>query len=134
MDITVETTIAATSAEVWRAFTTPADICAWNAASDDWQTTEATVDLTPGGSFSFHMAARDGSMAFDLTGTYSKVEEPTELVYALEDGRSVRVSFEPVEAGVRVRQTFTPETTFTPQQQRTGWQAILDRFRAHVEG
>lgn len=37
--------IAAPLVEVWRAYTTPADILQWNAASDDWQTTAASVDL-----------------------------------------------------------------------------------------
>ncbi len=50
--ITVETTVKAPVAEVWRAYTTPADIEQWNAASDDWHTTAATVDLRPGGAFS----------------------------------------------------------------------------------
>ena len=52
MKITVETTVAAPVEEVWRAWTTPADIVQWNAASDDWHTTSATVDLRPDGTFS----------------------------------------------------------------------------------
>ena len=40
MQITVEATVAAPVAEVWRAWTTPADIKQWNAASDDWHTTK----------------------------------------------------------------------------------------------
>jgi hypothetical protein len=34
----------------------------WNAASDDWHTTAATVDLREGGAFSSRMEAKDGSM------------------------------------------------------------------------
>lgn len=49
MKITVETTVAAPVEEVWRAYTTPDDIKQWNAASDDWHTTAATVDLRVGG-------------------------------------------------------------------------------------
>ena len=52
MKITVETTITAPLAEVWRAWTTPDDIIKWNAASDDWHTTTAAVDLRVGGVFS----------------------------------------------------------------------------------
>ena len=58
--ITVETTVRAPLATVWRAYTTPADIQAWNAASD-------------------------------------------------------------------------AEQTHSIEQQREGWQAILDRFKAHAE-
>jgi uncharacterized protein YndB with AHSA1/START domain len=43
MKITVETTVAAPVDVVWRAWTTPSDIVQWNAASDDWHTTAATV-------------------------------------------------------------------------------------------
>src|SRR5262252_5869382 len=45
MKIIVETVVHAPIEKVWRAYTTPEDIKAWNAASDDWHTTAATVDL-----------------------------------------------------------------------------------------
>ena len=68
MKITVSTLIAAPIAAVWRAYTTPADIKQWNAASADWHTTAATVDLRVGGKFSSRMEARDGSFGFDFEG------------------------------------------------------------------
>ena len=64
--ITVEAMVAAPIAEVWDAYTTPADIKQWNAASDDWHTTAATVDLREGGAFTSRMEAKDGSMGFDF--------------------------------------------------------------------
>ena len=45
MKITVETNVAAPLDAVWKAYTNPDDIKRWNAASDDWQTTSASVDL-----------------------------------------------------------------------------------------
>jgi uncharacterized protein YndB with AHSA1/START domain len=48
MKITVETSIAAPVDTVWKAYTAPADIKAWNAASDDLHTTAASVDLREG--------------------------------------------------------------------------------------
>ena len=66
MNITVETTIAAPIERVWSAWTTPEDITQWNAASDDWHTTRASVDLRVGGTFSSRMEAKDGSMGFDF--------------------------------------------------------------------
>lgn len=75
MRITVETNVAAPIDQVWRAYTTPADIMKWNAASDDWHTTKATVDLREGGVFSSRMEAKDGSMGFDFAGTYTKIVE-----------------------------------------------------------
>ena len=48
MRITVETNVAAPIKTVWDAYTTPEDIKQWNAASDDWHTTSASVDLRKG--------------------------------------------------------------------------------------
>lgn len=46
---------------------------ALNAASEDWHTTTATMDLRVGGSFSSRMEAKDGSADFDFAGTCTKV-------------------------------------------------------------
>ncbi|KFN43053.1 SRPBCC family protein [Arenimonas oryziterrae] len=132
MKITVETTIHAPVADVWRAWTTPDDIKQWNAASDDWHTTQASVDLRVGGGFSSRMEARDGSMGFDFAGTYTAVviHERLEAVFG---DRTLRVDFIPGDHGVTVRETFDAETTHPIEQQQAGWQAILDRFARHVE-
>ncbi len=134
MKITVETTIDAPLDTVWQAWTTPADIVQWNAASDDWHTTSAAVDLRIGGQFSARMEARDGSMGFDFAGTYTRIVPHQLIEYALEDDRVVRVEFVAGESGVTVRETFDAETTHTIALQRDGWQAILDRFARHVAG
>lgn len=133
MQITVATVIRAPIHEVWRAYTTPADIMAWNAASPDWHTTSATVDLRPGGRFSSRMEAKDGSFGFDFAGEYTRVEAPTLIEYSLGD-RAVCVRFDEGEAGVTVTVTFDAETTHPEAQQRAGWQAILDSFARHVSG
>jgi uncharacterized protein YndB with AHSA1/START domain len=133
MKITVETIIDAPVDEVWRAWTTPDDIKRWNAASDDWHTTAATVDLRVGGAFSSRMEAKDGSMGFDFAGRYTKVV-PHQLIECTFGGRTLSVQFTKAEAGVTVRETFDAEETHSPEQQRAGWQAILDRFARHVEG
>jgi uncharacterized protein YndB with AHSA1/START domain len=132
MKITVETTVAAPVEDVWRVWTTPDDIKQWNAASDDWHTTAATVDLRPGGAFSSRMEAKDGSMGFDFAGTYTKII-PHELIESEFGGRVLTVQFIPAAAGVTVRETFDAEGTHSPEQQQAGWQAILDRFKRHVE-
>ncbi|NPU09413.1 polyketide cyclase [Bradyrhizobium sp. 83002] len=132
MRITVETTVAAPIDQVWRAYTTPADIVEWNAASDDWHTTKATVDLREGGAFSSRMEAKDGSMGFDFAGTYTKIVEHQLIAYAFGD-RKAEVHFEPGPNGVLVRVVFDPETTHPVEMQQQGWQAILDNFKRHVE-
>ena len=131
--ITVETTVAAPVDQVWRAYTAPEAIVQWNAASDDWHTTAATVDLRPGGAFSSRMEAKDGSAGFDFAGTYTDVVEHERIAYTLGD-RTAEVVFRggPTETTVRV--TFAAEPTHSIEQQREGWQAILDSFRRYVEG
>lgn len=131
MKITVSTAIAAPIAEVWNAYVTPADIVAWNAASDDWHTTTATVDLRPGGKFSSRMEAKDGSMGFDFAGEYTRVEPHRLIEYAFGD-RAASVTFAEGAEGVTVTVTFDAESTHSEEQQRAGWQAILDNFARHV--
>lgn len=132
MTITVATRIAAPIDRVWRTYTTPADIKRWNAASDDWHTTSASVDLREGGMFSSRMEAKDGSMGFDFAGTYTRIIEHKLIEYTFGDRRA-QVAFADDGDSVQVAVTFDPETTHSQDQQRQGWQAILDNFRRHVE-
>jgi uncharacterized protein YndB with AHSA1/START domain len=133
MKITVETTVAAPVEQVRRAYTTPEDIKQWNAASDDWHTTAATVDLRVGGAFSSRMEAKDGSMGFDFAGTYTNIVEHKLIEYAFGD-RAAQVEFTPAEpSGTRVRVTFDSEQMHSVEQQREGWQAILNNFTRYVE-
>jgi uncharacterized protein YndB with AHSA1/START domain len=133
MKINVETTVAAPIEQVWRAYTTPADIKQWNAASDDWHTTAASVDLREGGAFSSRMEAKDGSMGFDFAGTYTKIVKHKLIEYSFGD-RMAQVEFTPDAKGVVIRVTFDSEPTHSIEQQRGGWQAILNNFARHVEG
>jgi uncharacterized protein YndB with AHSA1/START domain len=131
MPIMVETTVNAPIDKVWRAYTTPDDIMVWNTASDDWHTTQASVDLRVGGAFSSRMEAKDGSMGFDFAGTYTEITPQRLIVYAFGD-RVGRVELLPGAQGVTVRVTFDAEATHPVEQQRQGWQAILDNFARHV--
>jgi uncharacterized protein YndB with AHSA1/START domain len=131
MQVTVETLVNAPVAEVWRAYTTPSDIKQWNAASDDWHTTQSTVDLRVGGAFTSRMEAKDGSFGFDFAGTYTKVV-PHELIEFTFGDRTASVEFVPGAKGVTVRVTFDAESDNPVEQQRQGWQAILDNFAKHV--
>ena len=132
MKITVETRVRAPVEAVWRAWTTPEDIKQWNAASDDWHTTAASVDLREGGAFSSRMEAKDGSMGFDFAGTYTRIVEP-ERIECLFGDRTVVIEFVPADGAILVRETFDAETAHPVEQQRQGWQAILDKFARHVE-
>jgi uncharacterized protein YndB with AHSA1/START domain len=111
--------------------TTPQDIVQWNSASPDWHTTRAEVDLRVGGTFSSRMEAKDGSHGFDFAGTYTRIEAP-QLIECQFGDRSMLVEFLPGADGVTVRETFDAETVYPVEQQRAGWQAILDNFARHV--
>ena len=130
--IRVETIVKAPVERVWSAYTSPEDIVQWNAASDDWHTPSASVDLREGGLFRSRMEARDGSMGFDFEGTYTKIE-PLQLIEYEFGGRHARIEFTPGREGVSVGVSFEPEGENDLEMQRDGWQAILDSFRRHVE-
>jgi uncharacterized protein YndB with AHSA1/START domain len=132
MKITVETRIKAPIVKVWTAYTSPEDIVQWNAASDDWHTTKATVDLRPGGDFSSRMEAKDGSFGFDFAGTYTAVVPHQRIEYTFGDRTGI-VEFAESDDGVTVRSTFDAETQHPIEQQRFGWQSILNKFAKHVE-
>src|SRR6188508_2374988 len=110
MKITVETTVTAPVEEVWKAWTTPDDIKQWNAASDDWHTTAAAVDLRVGGAFSSRMEAKDGSMGFDFAGTYTKID-PLKRIECSFGDRLLVVEFITEGNKVKVRETFDAEET-----------------------
>lgn len=133
--ITVKTVVLTSPEQVWEAFTTPAAICAWNAASEDWHTPRAENDLRVGGRFLSRMEAKDGSVGFDFTGTYTEVVPLLRIAYTMdgEDARKVTVTFTPTEGGVEVVITFEAEKENSLELQQAGWQAILDTFKRYCE-
>jgi uncharacterized protein YndB with AHSA1/START domain len=133
MKITVETKVRAPIEHVWQAYTTPKDIVQWNAASDDWHTTRASVDLRVDGEFSSRMEAKDGSFGFDFAGTYTKIIPERLLEYSFGD-RTASIEFTEIPDGINVKVIFDAETTHSIEQQQGGWQAILNNFARHVEG
>jgi uncharacterized protein YndB with AHSA1/START domain len=132
MKITVEKNVHAPIEKVWHAYTTPTDIVRWNAASDDWHTVTANVDLQVGGAFSSRMEAKDGSFGFDFAGTYTNIIPQQLIEYSFGD-RGAKVEFDERSDGVLITVSFDAESTHSVEQQQTGWQAILDNFARHVE-
>ncbi len=131
MKITVTTLVSAPIEKVWSAYVTPEDIIQWNAASDDWHTTSSTVDLRTGGSFSSRMEAKDGSFGFDFAGTYTRVIDFELIEYSFGD-RVASIRFQQEDPGVRVSVEFDAEEENSPEDQKQGWQAILDNFASYV--
>jgi len=137
--ITITTHVNKPLAHVWTIWTEPAHIMQWNAANDDWHCPKASNDLRTGGSFSSTMAAKDGSFSFDFAGVYDDVQGPgsrpgqARIAYTMADGRTCEILFEEKEGGTLVTETFDAESENPVEMQRAGWQAILDRFKAHAE-
>jgi predicted 3-demethylubiquinone-9 3-methyltransferase (glyoxalase superfamily)/uncharacterized protein YndB with AHSA1/START domain len=131
--VTVEAVVAAPAEKVWHMWTEPAHIMQWNNASDDWHTPHAENDLRTGGAFLSRMAARDGSMSFDFSGTYDNVEQYRHIEYTIADGRRVWITFTASGDETIVTETFETENMHSAEMQRAGWQAILDNFKKHVE-
>lgn len=131
--ITVSALVNKPVADVWNTWTEPKHIMQWNAASDDWHCPKAANDLRTGGKFSSTMAARDGSFSFDFEGVYEDVQLHKRIAYTMADGRTCEILFTPENGGTRVVESFDAETQNSVEMQQAGWQAILDRFKAHAE-
>ncbi|WP_425935593.1 SRPBCC family protein [Aeromonas rivipollensis] len=133
MKISVSVRVERPLTLVWEGWNTPASIMAWNAASPEWHCPSSRVDLRVGGLFCHRMAALDGSMEFDFEGTFTEVVPPTALGYVMDDGRAVRVTFVEEQGGTRVHEEFDAESEHSGEQQRAGWQSILDNFKRYME-
>ena len=131
--VTVEITINKPIDQVWDMWTTPEHIMNWNFATTEWHCPRAVHELKVGGKLKYHMAAKDGSMAFDYVGTFSSVVEKELLEHTLEDGRKVSVMFDDKEGKTLVKESFEVEDENSIDTQRQGWQAILDNFKSYVE-
>lgn len=131
--VTVETTVNAPVEQVWKAWNEPQDITQWNAASPDWHSPSAVIDLRKGGVFTIRMEAKDGSMGFDFGGVYDEVV-PNEIIsYTMGDGRQVEVRFRSEENITHITEVFDAENQHPVEFQQAGWQAILDSFKRYVE-
>jgi len=131
--ITIEALIHAPIQSVWKKWITPSDITNWCFATDDWHAPKAENDLQVGGKFTTTMAAKDGSFSFDFGGIYTVVKEYSYIEYDIEDGRTVKITFETVDNGTKVIEEFEPENQNPAEMQREGWQAILNNFKKYAE-
>ena len=89
------------------------------------------MDFREGGQFSSRMEAKDGSFGFDFAGVYTRIVPMQCIEYRFGD-REAQVTFEEAGQGVTVTVSFDAEQTHTEEQQRSGWQSILDNFARHV--
>jgi uncharacterized protein YndB with AHSA1/START domain len=131
--LTVETLVHAPIEVVWKRWTSHEDIVHWNHASDDWHTPRAINNLRVGGEFLYRMEAKDGSFGFDFGGVYNTIDVHKSIAYTLGDGRRVGIEFTGSGLKTKVVETFEAENQNSIEQQRTGWQAILNNFKNYTE-
>ncbi|MGE4288080.1 MAG: SRPBCC family protein [Salinivirgaceae bacterium] len=131
--ITVVAEVNAPVQKVWNYWNDPNHIVQWNAASDDWHTPKATVDLTVGGKIYSRMESKDGNMGFDFEGIYTEIIPFEKIAYVMPDQRKVQVIFEPQSGQTRITEHFDAEGENPPEMQQQGWQSILNHFKNYVE-
>jgi uncharacterized protein YndB with AHSA1/START domain len=131
--IHIHATINKPLALVWEVYTSAEHVVNWNAASDDWHTPKAEINLQAGGGFQYTMAAKDGSFSFDFIGTYNEIVFREKLDITLGDGRVMLVTFREVDGGTQVDIEFEMENQNPEELQRAGWQAILNNFKTYAE-
>lgn len=131
--ITVETVVNAPIEKVWDCWNSPEHITKWAFASDDWEAPSAENDLRVGGRFKTTMASKDGKDSFDFEGRYDVVDELRLIEYTMSDGRHVKVQFEETPEGIKITETFDPETENSEDLQRSGWQSILNNFKKYTK-
>ncbi len=131
--ITVEATVHAPVAIVWKAWNTPADIMQWNTADAGWHCPASENDLRVGGTFKNRMEAKDGSFGFDFEGEYETVEPHRQISYRMADGRKASTLFTAQNGSTNIVTTFDAESENDPALQQQGWQAILNNFVQYVE-
>lgn len=131
--ITPQKTILRPVEVVWENFTKPEHVVNWNFASYDWHCPEASNDFRQGGTFSYIMAAKDGSFSFNFWGTYNKIFENKSIEITLGDYRKVWIEFSENNQKTTIVQRFEVETENSPELQQTGWQMILENFKKYVE-
>ncbi|MDD2907416.1 MAG: SRPBCC domain-containing protein [Candidatus Gracilibacteria bacterium] len=129
--------------KIWEVWNNPEHIVNWCFAGDDWSCPKASNNLKIGEQFSTTMAARDGSMSFDLEGEYINIIKNKLIEYVMidmqygeyyiEKGRKVLVNFIENNGEVEIIEEFDAEEIHNIDMQIAGWQSILDRFKKYFE-
>ena len=71
--------------------------------------------------------------ALILQACLTKIVPDKFIEYKLSDGRAVSVDFINLGHTTKVLQTFEPEENSQVEQQRQGWQDLLNNFKQYVE-
>jgi len=131
--ITVYSIIDAPLEKVWHCWTEPRHLAQWNNAFEDWHTPLVENNVQPGGRLKLRMEAKDGSTGFDHEAIYDEVIKNEKIKYTTTDGRSSTILFAATKEGIKVSESFEPESETPPDVQRNFVQSILNRFKKYTE-
>ena len=101
--------------------------------SEEWHTPKAENDLRVGGRLFLRMELKDGSYGFNYKCIYNDVVLQKKISYTTSDNRKTTVLFSVTVDGVRVTETFAPESMTPLKVQQTFCQSILNNFKTYVE-
>lgn len=130
--ITISVTINANRMKVWEYYTKPEHITQWNFADSSWHCPTASNNLTVGGKYSARMEAKDGSFGFDFEAIYTEINPGESFTYEF-DGRLATADFRETNGQTVVTISFDPETENPIEEQKAGWQSILNNFKQYTE-
>ncbi len=138
--IQVDIIVRGSLEKAWRFWNEPDLIPLWAFASNDWGRPHAENNLAVGGTFTIRMAAKDKSVGFDFSGTYQEVKLHEKIRYVMSKdahdaaARTCEVTFRDMgDNTVKVTETFDAETQHSEEQQKEGWQSILNNYKRAVE-
>jgi uncharacterized protein YndB with AHSA1/START domain len=150
-DLVLERTVDIAPELVWAAWTQPEHLVKWFTPAP-WTTTEAEVDLCPGGIFRTVMRSPDGEQVNEGSGCYLVVEPHRRLVWTAALGPGFRpndftdggfpftaeLTFEPVDGGTRYTARVLHASAAARDEHESmgfvdGWGAALDQLVAHMK-
>ncbi len=131
--LVAETFVNASLEKVWDLWTNPKHIAKWNNMSEEWHTPRAENDLRVGGKLFLRMELKGSSDGFDYICIYDDVVVNRKISHTTSDNRKTTVLFVVTENGVRLTETFDPESKTALDIQQAFCQSILNNFKTYVE-
>jgi uncharacterized protein YndB with AHSA1/START domain len=136
----LDRTYDAPAEAVFDAWTSEAVLRRWFHAGDDWETSEAFVDLQVGGAVRVVMHDPHEDKSHGGGGRYTEVERPRRLAFTrVWDGEDretlIEIEFEPVDGGTAV--SFTHSNLRDLESARSherGWNACFDNLERALVG
>jgi uncharacterized protein YndB with AHSA1/START domain len=129
--IKVEILVNSNINKVWECWNNPKDIKGWAFASDDWECPYAENDFKIGGRFLNKMKAKDNSVGFDFTGTYTEIIELQKIKYEMDtldekdEARECEIFFTDLGNNTtKIEEVFDSENVNDLEMQKNGKGAV----------